>query len=132
MKTLARHPQTPVRPRAVAEAPRRWHRRLAVIAVLVVLLVAAVVGVWIANLEPVSTGPVGYAIAGHGLHVTHRDVDALGVQGSVQTVPMQRDMTFRYRFSIANTGPVPITVVDVGIGGPDSRSRPSWSPPSPY
>jgi hypothetical protein len=31
-------------------------------------------------------------------------------------MPMQRDMTFRYRFSITNTGPVPITVVDAGSG----------------
>jgi hypothetical protein len=89
---------------------------------LVVLVIAAVVGVWIANLEPVSTGTAGYAIAGHGLHVTHRNVDALGVQGSVQTVPMQRDMTFRYRFSITNTGPVPITVVDVGSQDPQQIS----------
>jgi hypothetical protein len=122
VKTLARHPQTPVRPRAVAEAPRRWPRRLAAIGVLIFLVVAAVVGVWIANIEPVSTGPVGYAIAGHGLHVTHRDVDTLGVQGSVQIVPMQRDMTFRYRFSITNTGPVPITVVDVGSEDPQQIS----------
>ncbi len=122
MKTLTRPPQTPVRPRAVAEAPRRWARRLAAIGVLAVLVLAVVVGVWIANSEPLSTGPVGFAIAGHGLHVTHRDVDALGVKGSVQTVPMQRDMTFRYRFSITNTGPVPITVVDAGSEDPQQIS----------
>jgi hypothetical protein len=122
VKTLTRPPQTPVRPRAVAEAPRRWHRRLAAIGVLVVLVAAAVASIWIVNLEPVSTGPVGFAIAGHGLHVTHRDVDALGVQGSIQTVPMQRDMTFRYRFSITNTGPVPITIVDVGSQDPQQIS----------
>jgi hypothetical protein len=122
VKTLTRPPQTPVRPRAVAEAPRRWPRRIAAIGMLLVLVVAAIVGVWIANLEPVSTGTAGYAIAGHGLHVTHRDVDALGVQGSVQTVRMQRNMTFRYRFSITNTGPVPITVVDVGSEDPQQIS----------
>ena len=122
MKTLARPPQTPVRPRAVAEAPRHWHRRLAAIGVLALLVVAAVVSIWIANVEPVSTGPVGFAISGRGLHVTHRDVDALGVQGSIQTVPMQRNMTFRYRFSITNAGPVPITILDVGSQDPQQIS----------
>jgi hypothetical protein len=91
--------------------------------VLVAVAVTAVVGIWIANLEPVSRGPVGYAMAGgHGLHVTHRDVDALGVRGSVQTVQMRRDMTFRYRFSITNTGPVPITIVDAGSQDPQQIS----------
>jgi hypothetical protein len=144
VKTLARHPQTPVRPRAVAEAPRRWPRRLAAVGILVVLLLAAVVGIWVANLEPMSAGTARYAIAERGLHVTHRDVDALGIQGSVQTMPMQRDMTFRYRFSITNTGPVPITVVDVGTGDTQQisthvvQAKPSlltseqWGPFTPF
>ncbi|HEX3299349.1 MAG TPA: hypothetical protein VHW68_04485 [Actinomycetota bacterium] len=115
MKTLTRPPQTPVRPRAVADAPRRWPRRLAAIATVVVLIVAAIAAVWLSNIEPLATGPVTYSITEHGLHVERRDVDALGVTGTVQSLPMIRGMVFRYRFSITNTGRLPITIVDAGF-----------------
>ena len=56
------------------------------------------------------------------LDVTIRQIDALGVQGTVQTVAMRPDMTFRYRFSIQNTGRVPITIVDAGSQQPQDIS----------
>jgi len=122
VNVLTRPPQTPVRPRAVAEAPRRWPRRLAVIAGLVVVVVVIVTTVWIVNIEPLVTGPVGYPVTGNGLHVQIRQIDALGVQGTVQTVPMHPNMTFRYRFSIENTGRLPITIVDAGSRQPQDIS----------
>jgi hypothetical protein len=122
VKVLTRPPQTPVRPRAVAEAPRRWPRRLAAILVMVVVLAACIAGAWLANIEPVATGPVTFPITGRGLHVDRRDVDALGVRGTVQSLPMIRGMTFRYRFSITNTGRLPITIVDAGFPQPQGIS----------
>jgi hypothetical protein len=118
VKTLTRPPQTPVRPRAVAEAPRRWPRRLAAGVVLLAVMIAAVAGVWIANIEPLAMGHVSYAISGRGLHVTQRTVDALGVAGTVQTRAMRPDMTFRYRFSVTNTGRLSVTIVDAGADTP--------------
>ncbi|MFL5789886.1 MAG: hypothetical protein ACJ76A_00140 [Actinomycetota bacterium] len=118
MKTLTRPPQTPVRPRAVAEAPRRWPRRLATIAAVAVLVALATTTVWLANIDPLATGETTYPIAGRGLDVTRRTIDAFGATGTVQSVQMRRDMTFRYRFSITNTGPLPITILDVGSQAP--------------
>jgi len=83
-------------------------------AIIVVAMVLGIGALWIANIEPVATGPERYGVSGHGLHVTTRKIAALGVTGTVQTVPMRPDMTFRYRFSIENTGGLPITVVDAG------------------
>jgi len=118
VKTLTRPPQTPVRPRAVAEAPRRWPRRLATIAAVAVLVALATTTVWLANSDPLATGETTYPIAGRGLDVTRRTIDAFGATGTVQSVQMRRDMTFRYRFSITNTGPLPITILDVGSQAP--------------
>jgi hypothetical protein len=117
VKTLTRPPQTPVRPRAVAEAPRRWPRWLAVIAAIVLLLLLVVGVVWVLNIEPLATGPERYGIRGRSRAVTTRDVDALGTTGRVQTLQMRPGMTFRYGFSITNTGRVPITIVNAGSTG---------------
>jgi hypothetical protein len=122
VKTLTRPPQTPVRPRAVAEAPRRWPRRLAAIAMVVVLIVVGIAAVWLVNIEPLTTGREGYHVTGRGLRVTTRQIDALGVRGTVQTMPMVPNMTFRYRFSIANTGQLPVTIVDAGSQQPQDIS----------
>ena len=118
MKTLTRPPQTPVRPRAVAEAPRRWPRRLATIAAVAVLIALATTAAWLANIDPLATGETTYPIAGRGLDVTRRTIDAFGATGTVQSMQMRRNMTFRYRFSITNTGPLPITILDVGSQAP--------------
>ena len=122
MKTLTRPPQTPVRPRSVAEAPRRWPRRLAAIAVVVVLIAGGIAAVWLSNMEPLARGPVTYPIGERGLHVDRHDVDALGVTGTVQSLPMVRGMVFRYRFSLTNTGRLPITIVDAGFPQPQGIS----------
>jgi hypothetical protein len=122
VKTLTRPPETPVRPRAVAEARRRWPRRLVTIAVVVALIVGGIAAVWLANVEPLATGPVTFPITQRGLRVERRDVDALGVTGTVQSLPMIRGMVFRYRFSLANTGRLPVTIVDVGFPQPHGIS----------
>jgi hypothetical protein len=115
VETLSRPPQTPVRPRSIAEAPRHWPKRVLVGATVLLLTTIVAGATWLANVEPIDRGSVAYAITGRSLHVTRRSVDAMGVLGSVQTIPLRRGLTFTYRFSVRNAGPVPITIVDVGV-----------------
>ena len=114
MKTLTRPPQTPVRPRAVAEAPRRWPKRLVAAVIAVALVAATGLVVWANHVEPLTGGSVRYVIADRAADVTVRSVEALGVSGTVQTVQTHPGQTFTYRFSIRNDGRVPVQIVDVG------------------
>jgi hypothetical protein len=107
-----------VQPRSIADRPRRWPRRL--LAIFVVLLLAATAGAitWLLNVEPFGRGRVGFAIDDPALHVTRRNVDALGADGSIQVLQMRRGMHFTYRFSVTNDAPVPVTIVGLpGTGG---------------
>ena len=114
MKTLTRPPQTPVRPRAVAEAPRRWPKRLVVAVIAVALVAATGLVVWANHVEPLTGGSVRFVIADRAADVTVRSVEALGVSGTIQTVQTHPGQTFTYRFSIRNDGRVPVQIVDVG------------------
>ena len=114
MKTLTRPPQTPVRPRAVAEAPRRWPKRLVVAVIAVAFVAATGLVVWANHVEPLTGGSVRYVIADRAADVTVRSVEALGVSGTIQTVQTHPGQTFTYRFSIHNDGRVPVQIVDVG------------------
>jgi len=114
VKTLTRPPQTPVRPRAVAEAPRRWPKRLVVAVIAVALVAATGLVVWANHVEPLTGGSVRFVIADRAADVTVRSVEALGVSGTIQTVQTHPGQTFTYRFSIRNDGRVPVQIVDVG------------------
>jgi len=114
VKTLTRPPQTPVRPRAVAEAPRRWPKRLVAAVIAVALVAATGLVVWANHVEPLTGGSVRYVIADRAADVTVRSVEALGVSGTIQTVQTHPGQTFTYRFSIRNDGRVPVQIVDVG------------------
>lgn len=114
MKTLTRPPQTPVRPRAVAEAPRRWPKRLVAALIAVALIAATGIVVWANHVEPLTSGSVRYRIADRAADVTVRSVEALGVSGTVQTVQTHPGQTFTYRVSIRNEGRLPVQIVDVG------------------
>jgi hypothetical protein len=114
VKTLTRPPQTPVRPRAVAEAPRRWPKRLVAAVIAVALVAATGLVVWANHVEPLTGGSVRFVIADRAADVTVRSVEALGVSGTIQTVQTHPGQTFTYRFSIRNDGRVPVQIVDVG------------------
>jgi len=114
VKTLTRPPQTPVRPRAVAEAPRRWPKRLVAAVIAVALVAATGLVVWANHVEPLTGGSVRFVIADRAADVTVRSVEALGVSGTIQTVQTHPGQTFTYRFSIHNDGRVPVQIVDVG------------------
>jgi len=103
-----------VRPRAVAEAPRRWPKRLVVAVIAVALVAATGLVVWANHVEPLTGGSVRFVIADRAADVTVRSVEALGVSGTIQTVQTHPGQTFTYRFSIHNDGRVPVQIVDVG------------------
>jgi len=119
VETLTRPPQTPVQPRSIAEARRRWPRRLLTVIVTLLCSVVVAAAVWVMNVEPLARGSVGYAIDDRSLRVTERNVDALGASGTIQTLAMQRGMSFTYRFSLTNDGPVPITILGIGLDDGD-------------
>ena len=98
MKTLTRPPQTPVRPRAVAEAPHRWPKRLVAAVIAVALFAATGLVVWANRVDPLISGSVRYRIADRAAAVTVRSVEALGVSGTIQTVQTHPGQTFTYRF----------------------------------
>ena len=117
METQVQPPQAPPEPRVVSpdqDGPRRWRRRLALVAALV--LVGALIsgGTWVARYDPLATGSFGYTPLG----VKARLVDvgyALPDPPRIFRIQAVTGMTFRYRFSIRNDGPVAITIKDVGV-----------------
>lgn len=116
MVVRTRPPQTPVMPRSVADAPRRWPRRLGLGAVLIaVVAMGAGVG-WVSNVEPLTRGSAGFGINDPAVRARVRDVSAMGVTGSVQTIEAKPGMRFHYRFSLRNDGPVPVVITEVGAG----------------
>ena len=123
MVVRTRPPQTPVMPRSVADAPRRWPRRVAAVATLLAVTLIGLAVVWVVNVEPLSRGGVGFVVNDPALRVHVRDVSAMGVTGSVQTIEARPGMQFRYRFSVRNDGPLPLTITDVGTDGMPGISR---------
>ena len=123
MVVRTRPPQTPVMPRSIADAPRRWPRRLAAVAILLAVTLIGLALVWVVNVEPLSRGSEGFAVNDPALRVHVRDVSAMGVTGSVQTIEARPGMRFQYRFSVRNDGPIPVTITDVGTDGTAGISR---------
>jgi hypothetical protein len=115
--TLTRPPQTPVTPRSIIEARRRWPKRLAVILACLASIAGIWAVVWAANVEPIVRGGHGFAIDDPALHATESTVDAFGTSGYVATIPARPGLRFTYLFSIRNDGPVPVTIGDVGFHG---------------
>ena len=90
------------------------------LAVLVAMLLL-VGSIWIANYVPFAQGSFGFGTP--RTDVREIDVDAFDLQGHVFEVPVGREGTFRYRFSIRNDGPVGVTVTHVGASDRGGSSR---------
>jgi hypothetical protein len=97
---------------------RRWPRR-AIVAVIVLVGVLTAAGAWLVNAEPLGTGSFGFGVA-DSLHATYSDIDALGVSGRVIRIPAAPGLVFRYRFTVANAGSLPVTITEAG-----SRAQPT-------
>ncbi len=111
MVVRTRPPQTPVMPRSVASAPRRWPKRLAV--GLIVLLVGAALGahLYLRAYEPLTLGSGSYGIWPHRMLVDQFDAQGWGDGGFTQSyVRWAKGETVHMQFPLWNDGPLPVTV----------------------
>jgi len=111
MVVRTRPPQTPVMPRSVASAPRRWPKRLAV--ALIVLLVGAAIGahLYLRAYEPLTLGSGSYGIWPHRMLVDQFDAQGWGDGGFTQSyVRWAKGETVHMQFPLWNDGPLPVTV----------------------
>ena len=115
--TSVRPPVTPpLSDRSTRNPRRRWLWWL-VAAVLVIVIGAVSTGViLVANYQPFTPGYKQYGPP-PGVQTEVIRVNWLGMQPNLRIfeVGTEPDMTFRYRFSIWNHGPVPITVTQFGL-----------------
>jgi hypothetical protein len=116
--TIVRPPEAPPEEPVSSGMSRRGPRRAIVVAVVLLVGVLTAAGAWLANAEPLGTGSFGFGVA-DSRHATYSDIDALGASGRVIRIPAAPGLAFRYRFTVANTGPLPVTITDAG-----SRTQP--------
>ena len=121
MDTLVAPPATPPdRPVVPPRRPERGHRRrLRVISGAVVVVLAALVasGLWVARLQPLAVGSLGW---GPTDPASTKVIPQLwsGLPGSPEVFRIDATgpgQTITYRFSIRNDGPVGVTVTGVGV-----------------
>jgi len=116
--TTVRPPATPPRDDASAPRPRRrWWLWWLLAAFLAIVVAATSTGiVLVANYQPFRPGYKQYGPP-PGLEVQVTRVNWLGMPPNLRIfeVPTEDGLTFRYRFSIWNHGPVPITVTRFGV-----------------
>lgn len=105
-----RPPETNDPELAAARRRRRWPWLALLVLATILLLVGSI---WIANYDPFITGTRGYAPQDPLMRVT--EVNALGAEGRVFTVPTNGATSFRYTFSIVNGGPVAVKIEGVGL-----------------
>jgi hypothetical protein len=86
------------------------------IAIGLLVLGLAVGSIWIANYVPLGQGSYGFGTLRSD--VREIDIDAFDISGVVFEVPVGRNGRFRYRFSIRNDGPLPVTIRRIGSSGP--------------
>jgi len=117
--TIVRPPEAPPEEPVSSGMGGRGPRRAIVVAVILLAGVLTAAGVWLVNAEPLGTGSFGFGVA-DSLHATYSDIDALGVSGRVIRIPAAPGLVFRYRFTVANTGSLPVTIIDAGSGAQPS------------
>jgi hypothetical protein len=101
----------------VARKPRRRWLLWLVLGLLAALIaVAATGGILVANYQPFHAGFKQYGPP-KGVGATALQIDWLDAPPNVWTyrIPSYKGLTFTYRFSIWNHGPVPITITRFGI-----------------
>ena len=108
--TIVRPPVEP--PLTVDRTRRHWRRNVLVVLAGVVVGILTFSAVWIANDVPLAQGSFGFGTPRSDVRVT--EVDAFDISGVVFDVPVGRRSTFRYRFSIRNDGPFPVTIRSIG------------------
>jgi hypothetical protein len=115
--TVVKPPATPPSDDTFIRKPRRRWLWWLIAAFLAILLAAISTGVvLVANYQPFKPGYKQYGPP-TGVSSTVMRVPWLGLPPNLRifSVPAEEDLTFNYRFSIWNHGPVPITVTRIGI-----------------
>ena len=118
MVVRTRPPQTPVMPRAVADAPRQWPKRLLVAFMALIVTALFVSALWLRTYQPLTTGGGSFSVQPNRL-VT-RSFDANGWQDGSFTqyeMRMVSDTTYRVGFPVWNQGRLPVTVLGLASEG---------------
>ena len=112
MVVRTRPPQTPVMPRSVTSAPRRWPKRLLAACIALIVMALLVAALWLRTYQPLTTGSGSFSVQPSRL-VT-RSFDANGWQDGSFTqyeMRMVSDATYRVGFPVWNQGRLPVTVL---------------------
>jgi hypothetical protein len=124
--TLVRPPGAPPSGQitSVRRPRRRWLRWFLVGLVLILIAGAAAGIVIVSNYQPFHAGYRQYGPPS-GVSATVTRIDWLDAPPNVQEfrIPAKKGLTFDYRFSIWNHGPVPITLTRVGVPLADQRGN---------
>ena len=118
MVVRTRPPQTPVMPRSVASAPRRWPKRLlaACIGLIVMALLAS--ALWLRAYQPLATGNGSFSVQPNRLVTGSFDAngwqDGSFTQYELRLVP---DTRYRVGFPLWNRGRLPVTVLGPASAG---------------
>jgi hypothetical protein len=124
VETLTRPPQTPVRPRSIAEAPRRWPSWLALATGLV--LVTLVVGgyAYLRSYQPLVTGTGVYNVLPRKDVVASFDAYGWTDVGFTQSyVRWRTGETVHMQFPIWNEGRLPVTIEGPAGSQTDRRAN---------
>jgi hypothetical protein len=122
--TIVRPPEAPPElPVQTGTRRRRWPRRLAIVAIIVVAATLVSGLVWVTNVEPLGRGHMSTPVRDPSVRSSSRFVQAFGVSGLVNTVRVAPGSTFRYDVTISNDGSLPVTITEIGTpeGGDISR-----------
>lgn len=99
----------------VPSTRRHWFRRALLGLVMVFIVGATTAAILAAHYQPLVPGSIGYRPP-LGISVTETRVLWPGVPPGAENyqIPAQKGLSFDYRFTLSNSGPVPITVTQVG------------------
>src|SRR5512144_3025500 len=112
MAIATRPPRTPIRPRSIAEAPRRWPKRLLILLIVVAVMATVSGAAWLRSYRPLVGGGTGAYIVQPSRLVT-ASFSADGWQDGSFTqyeVRMVKGVTYRIGFPVWNEGRVAVTI----------------------
>ena len=118
MVVRTRPPQTPVMPRSVASAPRRWPKRLLVACIALIVTALFASALWLRAYQPLATGNGSFSVQPNRLVTGSFDAngwqDGSFTQYELRLVP---DTRYRVGFPLWNRGRLPVTVLGLASAG---------------
>jgi len=118
MVVRTRPPQTPVMPRSVASAPRRWPKRLLAACIGLIVMALFASALWLRAYQPLATGNGSFSVQPNRLVTGSFDAngwqDGSFTQYELRLVP---DTRYRVGFPLWNRGRLPVTVFGAASAG---------------